>query len=67
VLFVPLNATVAIFVALELELFVPLQLPQFTVKVLVVLGYVIVPLVGLTLTLHVPLFTVNSYVAVLAL
>jgi hypothetical protein len=54
-------------VALELELFVPLQLPQFTVKVLVVLGYVIVPLVGLTLTLHVPLFTVNSYVAVLAL
>ena len=34
-----------------------------TVNVLVVVGYVIVPLVGLTLILHVPRFTVRVYVA----
>ena len=60
---VPLNATVA-FVLLDVALFVPLQLPQFTVNELVVLGYVIVPLVGLTDTLHVPRFTVATCVAV---
>ena len=56
------NAAVAALVLLDVTLFVPLQLPQLIVKLLVVVGYVSVPLVGLNVIVHVPLFTVNAYV-----
>ena len=59
----PLTVAVATLSLLDFTLKSPLQEPLSTVNALVVVGYVIVPLVGLTLILHVPRFTVRVYVA----
>ena len=57
-----LNEAVAMLLSFELTLAAP-HVPCVTVNVLVVLGYVIVPLLVLIYPLQSALFTVNAYVA----
>ena len=58
-----LKATVALFVSLDVTVLVPLQLPQLISNEPVVVGYVIVPLAGVTVIEQFALVTVNAYVA----